>query len=370
MWKTSQLLNDPQIDLQLRPLTYTRHLRELWVGLTTIEEKWTAFIDELPTDIYLLGSLVPDATLVNELKRLAANEALFWEEQWIAYRSDNEINIPSNRKALAFRPNYIAYPEDLLSANSHALLTEIQPNEIDLHHWAQKGNSIIHPENCYIDSTAEIMGSILDASQGPIFIGANTKIQIGTLIQGPAAILDEAITNLGAKIRPNTTIGKACKVGGEISASLFFPYSNKAHEGYLGNSIIGSYCNLGALTTGSNVRNDLKNVFLYDYRTQQPRDTGIKSFGVLMGDFVCTGILTKFNTGTLIGNHCNISGSTFLPKFIPSLTWGEFPKVTAYQPAKAIENAKAWIQAKNQEIPENLLSKLEQIWKEEANARN
>jgi UDP-N-acetylglucosamine diphosphorylase/glucosamine-1-phosphate N-acetyltransferase len=370
MWKTSQLLNDLQIGLQLRPLTYTRHLRELWVGLSTIEVKWTAYIDELPTDIYLLGSLVPDPKLIKELKQLASNEALFWEEQWIAYRSDNEVSIPKNRKALADRPTYIAYPEDLLSANSQELVNEIQANDVDLGDLTNRGNTIIHPENCYIDPSAEISGTILDASQGPIYIGANTKIQIGTLIQGPAAILDGAITNLGAKIRPNTTIGKGCKVGGEISASLFFPYSNKAHEGYLGNSIIGSFCNLGALTTGSNVRNDLKNVYLYDYRTQQARDTGLKSFGVLMGDFVCTGILTKFNTGTVIGNHCNISGSTFLPKFIPSLTWGEFPHLKEYLPAKAIENTKAWIQTKNQEIPENLLSKLEQIWKEEANARN
>lgn len=370
MWKTSQLLNDPQISLQLRPLTYTRHLRELWVGLSTIEEKWTDFIDELPADIYLLGSLVPDPTLLIEIKQLASNEALFWEEQWVAYRSDHEVSIPSNRKALTYRPTYITYPEELLSTNNLALKTEIRPNDFDLSDLRERGNTVIHPKNCYIDPSADISGTILDASQGPIYIGANTKIQIGTLIQGPAAILDGAITNLGAKIRPNTTIGKSCKVGGEISASLFYPYSNKAHEGYVGNSIIGSFCNLGALTTGSNVRNDLKNVYLYDYRTEQPRDTGLKSFGVLMGDFVCTGILTKFNTGTVIGNHCNISGSTFLPKFIPSLTWGEFPNFKKYLPTKAVENAKAWILSKNQEIPENLSSKIEQIWKEEANARN
>ncbi|MFM7020060.1 MAG: hypothetical protein ACKOXC_04585 [Aquirufa sp.] len=370
MWKTNQLLNDPQISLQLRPLTYTRQLRELWLGLSTIEEKWAAFIDELPADVYLLGSLIPDAKLLNELKQLAPNEALYWNEQWIAYRSDNEASMPTNRKALTYRPIFIAYPEDLLSANSLVLKTEIKPNHFDLNDLTKKGNTFIEPQNCYIDPSAEILGAILDASQGPIYIGANTKIQIGTLIQGPAAILDGAITNLGAKIRPHTTIGKGCKVGGEISASLFFPYSNKAHEGYIGNSVIGSFCNLGALSTGSNVRNDLKLVYLYDYRTQQPRNTGLKSFGVLMGDYVCTGILTKFNTGTVIGNHCNISGSTFLPKYIPSLTWGEFPNFTKYLPTKAAENAKAWILSKNQEIPENLTSNIEQIWKEEANARN
>jgi len=222
MWKTSQLLNDPQISLQLRPLTYTRHLRELWVGLSTMEEKWRAFMDELPEDLYLLGSLLPDAKLLNELKKLASNQALFWGEQWIAYRSEDEINIPAKRKALTDRPNYIAYPEDLLSANCLALKTEIIPNDFDLRDLTNKGNTVIHPENCYIDPSAEISGTILDASQGPVYIGANTQIQIGTLIQGPAALLDGAITNLGAKIRPHTIIGKACKVGGEISASLFF----------------------------------------------------------------------------------------------------------------------------------------------------
>jgi hypothetical protein len=182
--------------------------------------------------------------------------------------------------------------------------------------------------------------------------------------------MDGSITNIGAKIRPHTTIGPGCKVGGEISASLFFPNSNKAHEGYIGNSIIGSFSNLGALTSCSNVRNDLKSVQLYDYSTNALRDIHRKSFGIVMGDFVCTGIHTKFNTGTVIGNHCNISGSQFLPKFIPALTWGEYPNFGPYRMDRAEENAVAWIKAKNQKIPENLLGSIQEIWKEEANARN
>ncbi len=370
MWKTSQLLDDPQISLQLRPLTYIRFLRELWVGLSTLEAKWIPYTDKLPANTYILGSVLPTESLIQEINKLNPNEAIFWKEQWIAYRSDHANEIPASIVQLAIRPNLIEYPEELLSANSEALLNEIKPNPLQQTDLASRGNTIIHPENCYIDPSAELSGCLLDASQGPIYIGANTQIHIGTLIQGPAAILDGTVTNLGAKIRPYTTIGPNCKVGGEISASLFFPHSNKAHEGYLGNSIIGSFCNLGALTTGSNVRNDLKSVKLFDYRSQQLRDTGKRSFGILMGDFVCTGILTKFNTGTVIGNHCNISGTTFLPKFIPSLTWGEHPKISSYQKDKAFENAKAWIELKKQEIPENLTSNIEQIWKEEANARN
>jgi len=370
MWMTSQLLDDDQISLQMRPLSYTRHLRELWVGLSTIETKWANYANSLPSDLFVLGSVLPDDSLIQHIQDLGSDEALYWNNQWIAYRSSNQSNLPSNLKKLTLRPELIEFPEHLLAANNKALQSEIKPNSVDLAELAQKGNTLIHAENCYIDPSAELVGCILDASQGPIHIGPNAKIQIGTLIQGPAAILDGAVTNLGTKIRPFTTIGQECKVGGEISASLLFPYTNKAHEGYLGNSILGSFCNLGALTSGSNVRNDLKTVKLYDYASQKSRDTGLRSFGLLMGDYVCTGILTKFNTGTVIGNHCNISGTTFLPKFIPSLTWGEFPQFSSYERGRAAENAQAWIQAKKQEIPENLQRIIEQIWKEEANARN
>ncbi len=370
MWNSSQLIDDIQISTQLRPLTYTRRLRELWVALSTIETKWIPYAGKVPTDTYILGSVLPSDELIQRILELPAETALFWNQQWIAYRAVSPTNKHKQIAYLENRPEYIQFPEDLLDANSRALQAEIKPNAVDPLSFSARGNTIIHPENCYIDPSASLTGAILDASQGPIYIGENVKIQIGTYIQGPAAILQASITNIGAKIRPHTTIGPGCKVGGEISASILFPYSNKSHEGFLGNSIIGSFCNLGALTTCSNVRNDLKQVHIYNYASHQQRNTGRKSFGIFMGDYVCTGIHTKFNTGTLIGNHCNISGTQFLPKFIPSLTWGEFPKFTPYQHDRAVENAEAWIQAKNQEIPKNLRDMIEQIWKAEANARN
>lgn len=370
MWNTSQLIDDIQISQQMRPLTYIRRLSELWVGLSTIQHKWLAYETTIPADTYVLGSLLPTAPLINSLLELPEGSALYWNKQWIAYRAAGPTNNHTIILYLSDKPNYIQFPEELLEANSQALIDEIEPNNINFSGYSEKGNTIIEPQNCHIDPSAELSGTMLDASRGPIYIGANVTLQIGTCIQGPAAILAGSITNIGAKIRPYTTIGPGCKVGGEISASLFFPYSNKAHEGYLGNSIIGSFTNLGALTCSSNVRNDLKTVLLYDYGTNTLRDTNRKSFGVVVGDYVCTGIHTKFNTGTVIGNHCNISGSQFLPKFVPSLTWGEFPTFSAYRPERAAENASAWIKAKNQKIPENLAGIIQQIWKEEANARN
>jgi NDP-sugar pyrophosphorylase family protein len=204
----------------------------------------------------------------------------------------------------------------------------------------------------------------LDASSGPIYIGKNVHISIGTLIQGPACILDGASTNIGAKIRPNCTIGQGCKIGGEINQSIFYPFSNKAHDGYLGSSIIGSFSNLGALSTCSNLKNDLQFVDIFDYTTKEYRMTSEKNLGVFMGDYVTTGIMTKFNTGSSIGSHCNLSSKEFLPKHVPSFTWGEFPQLTIYRFEKALNVAKAWIILKGQHIPENLEQRMEEIWKE------
>ena len=370
MWNSGQLIDDSKICLQMRPLTYARRLSDLWVGLSTIQDKWRAHQQTIPSDTYILGSLMPTASVLKSIKELPESSALYWNKQWIAYRAAAPTSHHIHIQYLKDEPRYIQHPEELLDANNHSLVDEIESNTIDVVSLSQGSNTVIHPENCYIDPSAKITGTILDASHGPIHIGANVTLQIGTCIQGPAAIMDGSITNIGAKIRPHTTIGPGCKVGGEISASLFFPNSNKAHEGYIGNSIIGSFSNLGALTSCSNVRNDLKSVQLYDYSTNALRDIHRKSFGIVMGDFVCTGIHTKFNTGTVIGNHCNISGSQFLPKFIPALTWGEYPNFGPYRMDRAEENAVAWIKAKNQKIPENLRGSIQEIWKEEANARN
>lgn len=371
MWNSSQLINDPIIVQQLLPLTYTRELKDLLIGISTIETKWEAMAGHIPSDCYILGSCIPTLELIDALTNLANDTCLMWQNQWIAYRSSKQQN-PSQLAVhqLTKQPLFIAYPEDCIAANNQALRTEIQPNQLNLAVLAEMGTSFIAPENCFVDSSATVNGSIIDASQGPVYIGAHVNIQIGTLIQGPAALLAGSTTNLGAKIRPNTTIGEKCKVGGEISASIIYTNSNKSHDGFLGNSILGSFCNWGAMTTTSNVRNDLQNVNVYDYTKKEMRPTAVKSFGVLMGDFVTTGISTKFNTGTVVSCHCNISGTDFLPKFIPAFTWGEFPNVQTYRFEEAKRSAEAWINAKNEEIPENLESNMQAIWKAEAKDRN
>ena len=379
MEKAIHLFDDPKITQNLRPISYIRSLAEHWIGLSKIHEKWSQATHKKvswgaaeiqPNALHILGSVLPSQELIQELENLPEQTNLYFQGQLIAYRGLGASSADWNTINSQANPVFFSKFEDLLSLNAALLKKEIKPNTFDQNHLKENGNILIHPENCFIDATADIKGSILDASQGPIYIGKQVNIQIGTLIQGPAAILDHSVTNLGSKIRPYTTIAPYCKVGGEISNSIFYPYSNKGHDGYAGSSIIGSFCNWGAMTCTSNVKNDLNFVEIFDYPTAKPRKTNAKSLGVIMGDFVTTGIATRFNTGTVVGNHCNISGVQFLPKFIPSLTWGEYPNIKKYEFDKALANAKKWAKAKNQELAENSAELIEQIWKEEASLRN
>jgi UDP-N-acetylglucosamine diphosphorylase/glucosamine-1-phosphate N-acetyltransferase len=379
MEKAIHLFDDPKITQNLRPISYIRSLAEHWIGLSKIHEKWSQATHKKvswgaaeiqPNALHILGSVLPSQELIRELENLPEQTNLYFQGQLIAQRGLGVSSADWNNINSQANPVFFSKFEDLLSLNAALLKKEIKPNAFDQNHLKENGNILIHPENCFIDATADLKGSILDASQGPIYIGKHAIIQIGTLIQGPAAILDHSVTNLGAKIRPFTTIAPHCKVGGEISNSIFYPFSNKGHDGYAGSSIIGSFCNWGAMTCTSNVKNDLNEVDIFDYSKAKPRKTNTKSLGVIMGDFVTTGIGTRFNTGTVVGNHCNISGIQFLPKFIPSLTWGEYPNVKKYEFEKALANAKKWAKAKNQELPENSGELIEQIWKEEASLRN
>lgn len=368
--------NDPLLVQALRPLSYYRSLDQLWLGTSTIQDKWKSYSVSSPasTQLVILGSLLPNANIVQALQELKPNTVLVQDRQVLAFTLDigeehSHLGFIKNTMEYSGTAQWIKHPEDLLNHQSAALFHEIQPAPFDIEKYQALGNIILAPSFCYIHPSAQLTGCMLDASQGPIYIGEEVKLQMGTIIQGPAAFLKGSSTNLGAKIRPNTTIGPGCKVGGEINHSIFFPFSNKAHEGYIGSSVIGSFVNMGALTSNSNVKNDLKPVSIFDYHQATQRNTGLKALGLIMGDFVTTGIHSKFNTGSVVGCHINISSQAFLPKFIPSFTWGEYPQVQTYQMEKAKQVASQWIGLKQQAIPENLAQVMEEIWKEEASFR-
>ena len=364
MLHSIHLFDDLQIVQQLRPITDHRSLGDLLIGTSSIREKWQKLgpsINPNPTsNLHLIGSLLPNKIITEALKNLQLNESLYCNEICIAH-FDNSLE---KKKIQIQNIEFIQYPEDILHYQKSIISREIQPNQFDLQQVKELGNVVITPENCFIHASAQIKGSILDASEGPIYIGANTEIQIGTLIQGPAVILENSITNLGAKIRPFTSIGKNCKVGGEISYSIIHEHTNKAHEGYLGNSIIGSFCNFGALSNSSNVRNDLKPVQLYDYTKNEYRQTECKSIGLVTGDYITTGIGSQFNTATVIGSHSNITCHEFPNKHIPSFTWGVSRKFEKFKFEKAISNAEAWTKGKNQHLSNETINRMKEIWKE------
>lgn len=353
------LFEEQAIQAALEPLTQHRKVAELWVGTTTLESKWpTRILTAEKAGIQVLSAVLPLPATFELLEQLPQDSSYVYEGQVLAKRGDGTHHIEQHLP-------FLQHPEDLLDYQAEFLRSEIKGNNP-----APGNNTFIFSEDIYIHPAAQVQGSILDASKGPIYIGEGVNIQIGTLIQGPAALLQGATTNVGAKVRPNTTIGPGCKVGGEINHCIFFPYSNKAHEGYLGNSIVGSFSNLGALTNGSNLRNDIRPVSLYDYSLKAPRNTGMKSLGQIIGDFVTTGVGTNLNTGTVIGSHCNLSSVGFPPRYIPSFSFGEYPSLKQFDFEKAYASACAWIKMKNQKIPENLRQSMEEIWKADTSFRN
>lgn len=362
MFTTIQFFDDPAIALQLRPLTDHRSLCQLLIGTSTIEEKWSLYTQpnsNHPNTLYLLGSVLPTETLLHTLQNLKPTETLYYQQTPIAYYQQE----PNNTRVSLEEIQWIEHPEDLLSLQLQILPKEIKPNHFSLTDYQSRGNTIISPENCFIHPRAKLIGCTLDASTGPIYIGEQANIQIGTIIQGPAAILHNATTNLGAKIRPYTTIGAHCKVGGEISYSIIHPFTNKAHDGYLGNSIIGSFCNFGAQSNSSNVRNDLGEVSIYCYSQKAQRPTGKNSLGLITGDYVTTGIGSQFNTGTIIGSHANISCPPFPPRYIPPFTWGVSPNFERFRLEKAKSMAQKWMESKQQLFEEKTAIRMDEIWK-------
>lgn len=353
------LFEDLALKSALQPLTQHRTVAELWAGTSTLESKWPTRVSNAnQADILVMSGVIPTPPTFTLLDQMTADSSYVYEGRVLAQRGQGTNHLEQHLP-------FLQHPEDLLAYQAEFLRAEIKGNNPD-----SGNNTFIAPKNIYIHPSAQVQGSILDASKGPIYIGEEVNLQIGTLIQGPAALLQGATTNIGAKIRPNTTIGPGCKVGGEINHCIFFPFSNKAHEGYLGNSIVGSFSNLGAHTNGSNLRNDIQTVSLYDYALKELRNTGLKSLGQIIGDFVTTGVGTNLNTGTVIGSHCNLSSIGFPPRYLPSFSYGEYPSLKLFDFEKAFASACAWMQLKNQEIPENLRQSMEEIWKADTSFRN
>ncbi len=203
------------------------------------------------------------------------------------------------------------------------------------------------PENIFIEEGVYIRAAILNAENGPIYLGKNSIVQEGAIIRGAFAMGEGSHVNMGAKMRGDISLGPYCKVGGEVSNSVVFGYSNKAHDGFLGNSVLGEWCNLGADTNTSNLKNNYDSPKLWNHAYNDFEKTGIQFCGLMMGDHSKAGINTMFNTGTVVDVSTNIFGSGFPSNYIPSFAWGGGEQYEEYELPKALETAERVMARRN-----------------------
>lgn len=368
------ILFDGTVRNSLLPLTYTRPVADLRIGILTIREKWERHLSsttttitedyledkypmvEMEENIMINASFLPTNDLIEIIKELKENEALFKNDEIIAFYTtkDQEIVDFDSYRKIDFSSDLIQIKNlwDLFVFNDKALRADF--NFITRGRKSQpipEGVQYINSENIFIEKGSEILYSVLNASNGPIYIGKNCQIMEGSMIRGPFAMGDNSVVKMGAKVYGATTLGPNCKIGGELKNVLMFGNSNKGHEGYLGNSVLGEWCNCGADTNSSNLKNNYGQIKLWNYDLDDFEDTGLQQCGLIMGDHSKCSINTMFNTGTVVGVSANIFGSNFPPKFIPSFSWGYGDKCSTYRIDKAKETFHSVLKFSN-ELPD------------------
>ena len=364
------ILFDGDVRNSLLPFTYTRPVADIRVGILTIREKWEKYLGlttttiteeyleekypmvELAENVLINASFCPTKSLVEKVKNLSKNEAIFKGEDVIAFftsDSQEEVNFDDYRQ-IEFDEALLQIKNtwDIFSLNDKAiqedfdLITEGRKSQP-----IPEGTRYLRKENIFIEEGAEIIFATLNASKGPIYIGKDTEIMEGSVVRGPFAMCKHSVLKLNTKIYGATTLGPYCKVGGEVNNSVLIGYSNKGHDGFLGNSVLGEWCNLGADTNNSNLKNNYAEVKLWDYETGRFAKTGLQFCGLMMGDHSKCGINTMFNTGTVIGVSANVFGSGFPRNFIPSYSWGGASGFTEYKTNKVFEVAEVVMQRRN-----------------------
>lgn len=361
--------------LNLLPLSFTRPIGKFRVGVFTLDEKWRSYLgfhcsfitedylsDKFPVHIsddnYIINSVIlPDENLAREILKLEKNEALFSKNTFLAVRvGSDKIEKVKNLEfnGFAIREfdktiHSVLNIWDIFLLNGDEIKKDIEIIKPGIKPFSlSKTNVIIgNPEDLIIDENVSAECVVFNVTDGPVYIGRNALIMEGSMIKGPASIGDNSIVKMGARIYQGTTIGPSCRAAGEINNSVFFGNSNKAHDGFLGNSVLGEWCNLGADTNNSNLKNNYDIVKVWNYKSKSFVNTGQTFCGLFMADHSKCSINTMFNTGTVVGVSANIFGSGFPRTFIPSFSWGGSAGFTDYNIEKAIETAIRVMQRRN-----------------------
>ncbi|SDQ66367.1 GlmU family protein [Flagellimonas zhangzhouensis] len=380
------ILSDGYHREDLFPFTFTRPVAEIRTGILTISEKWEKWLDasvSFKTEEYLSekfpmtvaaqnivinGSYLPNKALVNAVQNLKLGEALMDGDEYIAYATtepETAFDVPHfttinfDYEVLTIKSTW-----DIFSKNAEALQADFDVlTEGKISQPISNTNQVAYPENIFIEEGATVEFCILNASTGPIYIGKNALMMEGCMVRGGLALCENAILKMGAKIYGAVTAGPGCKLGGEVNNAVLFANSNKGHDGFLGNSVLGEWCNIGADTNTSNLKNNYAEVRLWNYRTGGFAKTGLQFCGLMMGDHSKCGINVMFNTGTVVGVSANIFGSGFPRNFIPSYSWGGATAgYTTFKTNKAFEVATAMMKRRNVEFDEKEAKILQHVF--------
>jgi len=353
-------LNDAGFHLKFAPLTLTRPVGNIRIGILTNDERWKKLIESFDnssdveigytTELYLQkkfpkldeaievnSSIIPNEEIVATLFQLEPGSSLFMNDLWIATNGNDTSRINyTGEKPICIENRWeIFQKNDSVLKQDFQLITSGRKSQN-----LSKSNTLLGDrKDLFIEEGAIVEASILNTSSGPIYIGKEAEIMEGSIVRGPLAMCEHSALKLGAKVYGASTLGPHCKVGGEINNVVFQAYSNKGHDGFLGNSIIGEWCNLGADTNTSNLKNNYGAVSTYSYEANKVVQTDQQFMGLCMGDHSKCGINSMFNTATVVGVSCNIFGADFPPKFVPSFSWGGSNGFQSFKFNKAIEYA-------------------------------
>lgn len=379
------ILFDGDVRNALLPFTYTRPVADIRVGILTIREKWEQRLGlttttltedyleakypmvEMDQNILINASFIPNDALVKMVLKLSENQAIFKGDDVIAFYTSNtqeEVDF-SSYKQIEFDKEILQIKNtwDIFSLNDAAIRQDFDFLTKDKTSLPiPKSVHAINKSQIFIEEGAQVTFASLNASTGPIYIGKDAEVMEGSVIRGPFALCEHASVKMGAKMYGATTIGPHSKVAGEINNSVIFGFSNKGHEGFLGNSVLGEWCNIGADSNNSNLKNNYAEVKIWSYETERFAKTGLQFCGLIMGDHSKCGINTMFNTGTVVGVSANIFGSGFPRNFIPSFCWGGASGFTTYQLPKVFEVAEMVYHRRNLSLEEEDKKILEAVF--------
>lgn len=382
------ILFDSAFRNNLLPLTFTRPVADLRIGILTIREKWefmlgttTSSLTEpylatkypvvkAESNILINGSVCPNKKLVEAVVKLKPGQTLVKDDGIIAMALTAELletfggEAGDDIETISIDNDFVKIENtwDLFKYNDRVLREDFEM--ITKGRKSQplsKTNRVVNPENIFVEKGAVVEFAILNASTGPIYIGKDAEIMEGTKVRGALALCEHSVLKMDAKIYGATTIGPYSKVGGEVNNSVFLGYSNKAHDGFIGQSVIGEWCNLGADTNASNLKNTYEEVKVWSYAEDSFVLTGLQFCGLIMGDHSKSGINTMFNTGTVVGVNANVYGAGFQRNFVPSFSWGGTHGFTDFDLKKAMNIATAVFKRRNLEFNETEQNILKEI---------